>query len=127
MVKKMPEQKLFFGNMVHEFVTVAEGIHVSSKPEPLKNARLEMAIKTIDRIEERLLKFKVVLEKRVGPDNHATDKLDECRETVEILRTHLRQRLNRKRTEVKREEARRRLRWLDEAHEYFKQLEEELE
>ena len=50
-VKRVSRQKLF-ANMLHEFTTVAEGIHFPTEPT-LKKARLEMAIRAIDRIKEK--------------------------------------------------------------------------
>ena len=70
--------------MGHEFTTVAEGIHFSTEPT-LKNVKLEMVIRTIDRIKEKDLKFKAELEEMDRLDNHITDKLDECQETADIL------------------------------------------
>ena len=124
-VKRASRQRLF-GNMLHEFTTVAEGIHFPTEPT-LKKARLEMAIKAIDRIKEKDLKFKAELEEMDRLGSHITDKLDKCQETADILRTHLLQCFHKKRREIKRREADKRLCWLEETHRYFEQLEEEFD
>ena len=112
--------------MRHEFTMVAEGIHFPTEPT-LKKTRLEMAIRAIDRIKEKDLKFKAELEEMDRPGSHITDKLDKCQETADILRTHLLQCLYKKRREIKKREADKRLCWLEEAHGYLKQFEEELD
>ncbi len=124
-VKRASRQKLF-ADMLHEFTTVAEGIRPPSEPAS-RNARLQMAIKAIGRIKEKNLKFKAELKETDGLDSHMTDKLDRCREAADILQKYLLQCLRRQRGEIKRKEADGCLRWLEEAHECFKRLEEELD
>ena len=70
-MKRVSIQRLF-GNMRHEFTMVAEGIHFPPEPT-LKKTRLEMAIRAIDRIKEKDLKFKAELEEMDRPGSHITD------------------------------------------------------